>query len=124
MVVDDSTLDESGSSNNNDDDSDIFEGSSLSGDHIEGESPTSPVIEDAISGSGGESDNNVENADDDSPVAETVADPELGVHDLNRSTTEPSSRMKMYHPTDQVIGELNEGVRTRHRHHNKINFVC
>ena len=30
----------------------------------------------------------------------------------------------MYHPADQVIGEINEGVRTRSRRHNETNFVC
>ena len=85
---------------------------------------TSHDVEDPINGSWGESCDLNENSEGESLAEDTVDDPELGNHDLNRTTREPSSRIKLYHPADQVIGEINEGVRTRSRRHNKINFVC
>ena len=102
----------------------FFWDSSPCGDFSEGELLTSHDVEDPICSSGGESQILNENSEEESPTENPVDIPELGNHGLQRTTSEPSSRIKLYHPADQVIGELNEGVRTRSRRQNEINFVC
>ena len=86
VVVDDSTHDESGREKYDDRNWDIFEDSSPCGDIREGESETSHDVEDPISSSGGESQNLNENTEEEPPTENPVDDPELGNHDLQRTT--------------------------------------
>ena len=110
-MVDDSTVDVNAPENVDIDDTwDIFEDSS-SNDNVDNiDSSPTPLVPSPDIHSGGDSNNH-----EDVPFDEPENDPKLGSHDLDTNTRKPSSRMKLYHPLDQVIGNPEEGVRTRRR---------
>ena len=121
VVVDDSTVDEKAHENIDIYDTwDIFENSSSSDNGDKTESPSIPLVPTPDIQSGGDS-NNLE----ETHLEESGNDSELGSHDLTTNTREPSSRMKLYHPIDQVIEDPDEEVRTHRREgHNEVTYVC
>ena len=41
-----------------------------------------------------------------------------------RINLEPSSRVKLNHPLDQVIGDVTEPMKTRRQVRNEVNYLC
>ncbi|KAG5544019.1 hypothetical protein RHGRI_016690 [Rhododendron griersonianum] len=113
VVVDDTTLDENINCNDDDEGSwDIFEGETLS-KPIDNVPPT-----------------NLKNSDvcepeEESIVNEVQTDEELGQHDLlPADAKEPSSRVKLNHPKNLVIGDINDKMLTRRKAKNVVHCVC
>ena len=117
-MVDDSTVDEHAPKNVDIDDTwDIFEDSS-SNDNSE--SPPTPSVPSPDIHSGGDLTNHEDVLGDDPEI-----DSELVSYDLGTNAWKPSSRMKLYHLLDQVIGDPDEGVRTRRRaRQDEVTYVC
>lgn len=66
----------------------------------------------------------VEN-EDEVEVNEPIEDEGVGQHDrVPLISKEPSARVKLHHPISQVIGDPNDGIKTRMRHRNEVNLVC
>ncbi|KAF7130478.1 hypothetical protein RHSIM_Rhsim10G0161000 [Rhododendron simsii] len=117
VVVDDNTVDESVPQVDDDDEG--------SWEIFEGETPVSTPIDIPTFDVGGEPSEKEKDVETESDVSEPSYDEELGQHDLIPSNAkEPSARVKLNHPKDLVIGNLDEGMLTRRKTTNIANYVC
>ena len=74
--------------------------------------------------------------EDDSPLERVVVTPNVGTFNDNNEVTQPSTRVPLLdsnepalwvrrlHNKKDVIGNVHEGVRTRHQIANLISFTC
>ena len=74
--------------------------------------------------------------DDDSPLERVVVTPNVGTSNDNNEVTQPITRVPLLdsnepttwvrrlHNKEDVIGDVNEGVRTRHQIANLISYTC
>ncbi|XP_058185795.1 uncharacterized protein LOC131303019 [Rhododendron vialii] len=80
---------------------------------------------DSRSDDGGEPSEKEKAVETESNASESSYDEELGQHDLIPSNAkEPSARVKLNHPKDLVVGNLDEGMLTRRKATNIANYVC
>ena len=56
----------------------------------------------------------------------TLVEKDRGEQSLTEQevTLEPSSRVKLNHPVDQVIGSVTEPMKTRRQVRNEVNYLC
>ncbi|KAG9459211.1 hypothetical protein H6P81_003719 [Aristolochia fimbriata] len=64
---------------------------------------------------------------DENPIESPEADVNTSIQDKSGVTKKPSSKIQRNHPTEAIIGELNEGVKTRGiniNYRDMVRFVC